>query len=365
MGKRTERINICGQEYQVPITGSSENDISLFISTGEYPVYDIRQYDFMQEDIVTEKAYISAIKKNVEDKTVLDIGTGANMDWAMYSLDHYAKSAVGVEVQKDTFELAKKELEEHIYKDDMEVVNTLSLNYTPKEKFDICISEIIGTIGGSEGVAVALKDAKERLLKPNGKMLPYQCITKAGAICLQDSLVNIGFHEHTLPYLEQAFNSVGNIFDIRLTLTHNRPKFIISTHGIIETLNFEEGELKVEDEETCQLVINKSGRVDGLLLWINLKVDKDGKTIDSLYSITSWETVYIPLFELPIKVKKGDILAISCKRKLSDDGIHPDYFFKANLFSDGNLIMADFDSYHHSKEFGTKEIYKQLFKKIN
>lgn len=342
----------------IPILkGDPEKDLCLFVSAGEYPSYDNDSYDYMQEDKVTEREYKRAIKKWVKDKLCLDIGTGRDMDWAMYALDYGSKHSVGVEVLESTYQLAKKELESHFYKDKLTLIHSLSNNYFPEELFDVIISEIIGNIGGSEGVAVALKDAQNRLLAKGGKMIPYKCLTKVGAICIRE--IPIAFHEETIPYLESIFEFNGGPFDLRLALSINKPTLISSTHGVIEDLNFEDGSLIVEAEEHCTIEMKKSTKIDGLLLWINLFADRDSKVIDSLYSRTSWETIYIPIWNEPIFLKKGTKINISCKRELSEDGVHPDYHFTCQI--EGELFKETFSSYYKSNQFQTKQIYKELF----
>lgn len=353
-------VKICKGRIEIPVaTNDVENIPSLFVSPGEYPVYDPENYDFMQEDKVTEKAYISAIKKVVKGKNVIDIGCGRDMDWGMYALDYGAKTATGIEVQKSTFDLAQQELKGHIYEEDYTLINSLSTNFQPKEKFDICLSEIIGTIGGSEGVAVALKDAKERLLKIDGKILPYSCITKVAAVCLEDIIPEIAFHPDSIPYIEQLFELLGDCYPLRLTITHNEAvkDNLMTTEGIAETLNFE-GEIKIEDNESSKLLVKKDGKINGLVLWVNLQVEKNGPIVDSLNQITSWEVVFIPCNEF--EVKENDLIGINVSRELSDDKVHPNYHFMLNTTKNKTQL---FSSLHHTKVEGNS-FYNKLFKKV-
>lgn len=353
------------EKWNLDIPIEEEEKLSLFPSVGEYPVYDTNSYLFMQADKQIEKMYKNALSYTCRNKDVIDIGTGQFMDWAMYALYYGASSATGVEVIKETFELAKLQLskEPKSFQKRMTLINALSFDFNSDKKFDVCVSEVIGCIGGSEGAAKVILDAKERLLKPKGKVIPFSCLTKVGGICLRDLLPEIKVHKDSLTYLNQIFELNGGPFDVRLTLTHNMPEAVITTHGVVETLNFE-GDLKLEDIEQCQIVVEQNGKIDGVLLWIDLLVDKFGKSLDSLKTETGWEVVYFPLFDTPVEVKKGDLMNISFERKLSKDNVHPDYFIKCDIETlDGRIFSESFNSPHYGNNFHTKDIYKQIFKK--
>ena len=86
--------------------------------------------------------------------------------------------------------------------------------------------------------------------------------------------------------------------------------------------------------------------------------------IDSLNQETAWEVVYIPIFDTPLEMLKNDTILVSCKRTLSEDKIHPNYEFEVKAYSGIKMKgQSSFISYYKSKIFGSKKIYKKLFKK--
>jgi len=362
-----QQLKLAGAEYiSVPVAEGDnlETRPLLFVSPGEYPIYDLEEYDFMQEDKITEEEYIAALKQCVRGKHVLDIGTGRDMDWGMFSIDLWAKSATGVEAITETYEIAKKNLENHEYNKYFNLVNSWSTKWTPDKLYEICVSEIIGTIGGSEGAAASIKDAKERLLKPDAKIIPYSCITKVAGFCLRDYMPKLEFHPEAVRYIERIFDLAGHSFDLRLTLTiPPKEEDLITTHGVMETLNFED-DLRIEDEEVSFLEVTKKGNIDGLLLWINLLTHKEGKVIDSLNQQTAWEVVYIPLFDSPYPLEIGDQVNILATRELSKNKINPNYFFNVAILDKfGNSqLEEEFRSPHLGSDFHSKQIYKELFK---
>jgi protein arginine N-methyltransferase 1 len=333
---------------------------SLFVSVGEYPVYDTECYHFMQGDVKITKAYCNALKNNVKNKNVLDVGTGQYMDWATIALDYGAAKATGLEVMPQTYLKALSITQEARYKNKLKLVNLISTKYKTKEKFDVCVSEIIGTIGSSEGVINALNDVRKRLLIPEGVMIPYSCQTLVGAIGLRNLNPNPQFHASAYKYIDQIFQWNKKPFDLRITLEKNHPSAIMSTTDIVENLNFS-NLIKSSEKKECLLTITKNGVIDGLLFWINLFVEKEGIKIDSLRQKSAWETVYFPLFDELIEVKKGDQIYLTFQRKLSDDKLHPDYFIKASLITKKKTYKGQFKSYHHGNIFHSNKLYKELF----
>jgi len=357
------------KNFPVQISTAPQNKsdrVTLWVSSGEYNVYDNYEYNYMESDDFAAKLYEEGLKKCVENLrrqgkekiSLIDIGTGKYMDWALYAADLGVDRIVALEGMESTYLKAEKTLQKSGY-NNIELLNVWSENYHPEEKFDICISEIIGSIGGAEGAEVVLADAKRRFLKEDGLMFPSECRTRAAGVCLKELVPTLGFHPECQYYLENIFKEVGGPFDLRLMLYQCNEDDIKTTHMSIETLNFNKGRIAQNALEQKDLEVLEDGFIDGLLLWIQL-YSGFGDYIDSLAKNTAWDHIYIPIFDEPVFAKRGDIMKIKCLRSISDDGVHPDYTFKVNL----NGVKGEFKSFHHiSKEgnFKTKSIYKQLF----
>lgn len=77
------------------------------------------------------------------------------------------------------------------------------------ELADICVSEIVGSIGGVEGAVVILNNAR-RLLKEDGVMIPARSINKIAGVSLPDEfLQNPDFTEIPAYYTQKIFEQVG------------------------------------------------------------------------------------------------------------------------------------------------------------
>ncbi|MFJ2203386.1 hypothetical protein [Streptomyces violaceusniger] len=65
------------------------------------------------------------------------------------------------------------------FADRITVAEGLSPEIEFPEPVQMCVSEIIGTLAGSEGAGAVLRDARERLVKPGGVFVPHRSATTA------------------------------------------------------------------------------------------------------------------------------------------------------------------------------------------
>jgi len=334
--------------------------VELWPSVGEYPIYDELLYHAMTSDQARLARYQSAIEKFVKDKTVLDVGTGKDAILAKICADAGAKKVYAVEVMDTSYEQAKILLHKLGLEDKIQLVKGELTEIELPEKVDVCVSEIFGTIGGSEGAAVVLNDAR-RFLHSDGVVIPKRCITKIAAITLPDELHQLpGFTEVTAYYAEKIFEQVGHHFDFRVCIKNFPLSNIFSDVEIFESLNFHEL-VSTNFTNEVALTITKSGRLDGFLLWIYLET-ADGVSLDITHEQSSWLPVFFPVFYPGVEVNTGDRIEMMCSGTISDNGINPDYRVTGKVIrQSGELTEFDFFSPHHQQVYNQTEFYRRLF----
>ena len=158
--------------YVVPVQSEPE----LWPSVGEYDVYDELLYYAMTHDDVRNRAYQNAIRQSVKGKVVLDIGTGADAILARFCVEGGATRVYAIEDDSTAYHSAKTLIENLGLTDRITVLHGHSAHVQVPEPADVCVSEILGTIGSSEGAVSILNDAW-RLLKDDGIMIPRKCLT--------------------------------------------------------------------------------------------------------------------------------------------------------------------------------------------
>jgi amino acid adenylation domain-containing protein len=329
-------------------------------SIGEYPLYDDLLYYSMTTDLPRNQAYQQAIDRSVEDKIVVDIGTGKDAILARFCVAAGAKKVYAIEASETAFHQATKLIQQLGLQDKIILLYGYSTEVELPEQVDVCLSEIIGTIGGSEGVTPLLNDAR-RFLKPAGWMIPSRCVTKIAAIALPDQLLkNPRFQELTGHYTQQVFDLVGKPFDLRLCVKNLPNTSIISDSDIFEDLVFTAAAAN-DYRQDISLTITKSSRFDGLLLWLNLYTSPD-IIIDNLAQEYSWLPVYFPIFYPGIDVVGGDRIEATCTGWLSDNNINPDYRIEGRLIrKDGEILTFCYDSLHHQQPTVRSPFYELLF----
>jgi len=131
---------------------------------------DLYEHEKMLADAVRVATYKRAISKYVEPGSlVLDLGTGTgilscfaaqNNPEKIYAIDH-----------SDFIDIAKMVAKQNNY-ENIEFIKTHSRSFDPGCKVDVIIHEQMGDYLFNENMIQNLLDLKNRLLKPNGKILP-------------------------------------------------------------------------------------------------------------------------------------------------------------------------------------------------
>ncbi len=349
--------------YVVPTQGQAfgeSNRMELWPSVGEYQVYDELLYYAMTNDQRRNDSYKAAINKLVKDKVVVEVGTGKDAILARFCVEAGAQRVYAIETLEESYKLAGALIKRLGLEDKIKLIRGFSSEVELPEKADVCVSEILGTIGSSEGTAPILNDAR-RFLKESGTMIPQRCLTRIAAVRLPDEISNeLGFTELSGHYTEKVFEQVGYKFDVRLCVKNFPKSNLISNVETFEDLDFT-GYTEPEYDREVNFTFSKDSRFDGFLLWLNLHTI-EGETIDTLEYKYSWLPVYFPMFDPGIQVFKGDRIKAVCSSMLSDNGVNPDYAIKGFLIrQNGEVINLGYESFHHKRSYQKTGFYERLF----
>lgn len=337
--------------------------IAIFPCEGEYPVYDDLTYDVMNEDTWCDEAYVEAIWKTVENRSVLDIGTGRDANWAIEAVRAGARKVYAVEVLPEWAEAARKAVKEAGLSESITVITGCSTEITLPEKVDVCVSEIIGSIGGSEGAAASIQDARLRFMADSGICIPHRCTTGiAGASLEKHYPDGIALDPEGVDMVGDIFTAVGHPFDLRLSLEGSVADVLVTDIAEVEELRFD-AILPTAGEDHVRLNVTHGERLTGLVLWPRLQAMRDGMYVDPLrQETTGWLPVYAPLFPDWTDVRAGDVVDVTFRWKLSDDLRHPDYYISGTVERAGRPdVPFEWNSPHHSSEFRSSDTYRWLF----
>jgi len=342
--------------YIAPSTDRPE----LWPSLGEYFVYDELMYYAMTHDERRNHSYRMAINKLVKDKVVVDVGTGGDVFLSRLCADAGAKRIYAIEMLEHAYNQAKDLVARLGLDDKITLIRGRSTEVELPEKVDVCVSELIGTIGSSEGVIPFLNNAR-RFLKSDGEMIPQRSITKIAAVSLPEDLyMRPRFTELSGSYTEKIFEKVGFPFDVRVCVKNFPEDHVISDAGVFEDLDFS-GYNEPEFENQIRLTITKKSRLDGFLLWLNLHTIKD-ELIDSLAYEYTWLPVFFPAFYPGLEVSEGDRVEAVCSCVLGGNDVLPDYKIKGTVIrKSGERIEFDYDSFYLKHAYRESPFYEKLF----
>jgi len=354
VGDRQARVNIAG-----PVPDPDRPH--LWPSVGEYPIYDAFLYHAMLADRHRNEVFRDAIVQQAPGATVLEIGCGPDLLWSLCAAESGADRVVSVESLDDSVRRAE-ELARDRAPGRISVVAGLSTEVTLPDRAGLCIAELVGCIGGSEGMARVIEDARRRHLSPGARVVPHRVRTLAAAVCLADLMPEgPGVPEILVPYVESVFRAAGGFFDLRMCVGGIGYDAIRSTTGAIEDLRFNDGVYEQGGE--LRLTMTRPGRVDGLLLWLDLEGRAGGERLDTLATRTSWLPVYVPLqIPEPVTLDPGDVIELRVTSELSADGVHPDYRFAGSVRrADCRRVPVTAESLYAGSAFRRSPLHEALF----
>ncbi|MCI5193671.1 MAG: amino acid adenylation domain-containing protein [Candidatus Electrothrix sp. AU1_5] len=348
-----------GIVYIVPKPLDSKTELQL--CWGEYQLFDPLTYASMTQDRIRNDQYQQAINQLVAGKTVVDIGTGQDIVLTKFCIEAGAKKVYALEVDESAYQKAKTQVKQLGWQSKVTVIQGDAQIINLPEKVDVCVSELIGGIGSSEGTVAILNDAR-RFLKDDGVMIPYRCLTQIAAVYLPDNLAtHPTMNEIGAYYVDQLFKQRGYPFDARLAITNFPQRNIVSDEAVFENLDFTTP-VPTDYSNLIELSITRSAQIDGLLLWLNLYTHPTGVVIDTLNQQSNWAPIYFPIFYPGLEVIAGDKIKANCQISLSEDGVRPDYRIRGHVERQrGETVEFDYQSRLYNEQFKQNPFYARLF----
>jgi amino acid adenylation domain-containing protein len=343
--------------YVVP---ENRKPVKLWPSVAEYFIYDDLLYSAMTNDERRNSSYRNAIRRAVPGKVVVEVGTGKDAILARICVEEGARHVYAIELLEESYQKAKACIESLGLSDRITLIHGDMRSVTLPELADVCVSELVGPIGGCEGAALLINDAW-RFLKPGGVMIPSRTVTQIAAVQLPDAFVaEPHFSAVSGCYVERIFEHQGYRFDLRLCMQGLGREALRSSVGVFEDLDHT-GPAEAEYIRHEQLHVVQNGRVDGFLVWLQLHTDADN-TIDILDHEHCWLPVFLPVFSPGIQAEAGDVFDITIESRLSDNGLNPDYHLSGVLQrADGSSLPWNYSSYHYKQLYQATPFYAQLF----
>lgn len=302
--------------------------------------WDETVYQFLVRDSVRNAAYEKVIAERVPGKVVVEIGPGSRLFLTRLCAAAGARKIYAIEANADAYARGRALLERLGLGDRIVLIHGLSADVELPEACDICVSEIIGSIGNAEGVTRFVHDAW-RFLHEDGVMLPSACQTWVSPVERPAQL----YPSAEIEQLSETFGTsmsdkFGHDFEFTRYKLHNFPRAnLLAPPQVFEQLDFGRGDAPRTLERTLSFSATAARPFDGLLLWVRLEVGPG--TIVDTFQKTSWAPVHVEMDRFDLRA--GDRIEARCCARMSDTRWTPAYEFEVEIFRDGRKVYSAID----------------------
>ena len=343
-----------------PAAASTPDSVPEFWpSLGAYGVYDSWLYGLMNTEPVRLAAYRAAFAATVPGKVVLDIGTGQDALLARLCIEAGAAHVYAVEVLEEPARRAADLVAGLGLADRITVLHGDIADLELPVRVEACTQGIIGNIGSADGI-VATWNSARRHFADGCVPVPARCTTRIAALELPAAVRDRpAFGPLAADYVQRLFAATGAAFDLRLCLRNVAPSALLSTAADFEVLDFA-GELATDSSGAATLAIMRDGWFDGCLLWTVVDTGA-GDPVDYFREQQAWLPVYLPLADMPLRVRRGDELQLHWESFLGSDDRFPDYRVTVRV---GDIEVSHV-SCHRGTTTGSSRLHRQLLASLD
>ncbi len=271
----------------------------------------LAEQEEMLNDSTRVEAYHRGIRHNIRPgDVVLDLGTGSGLLAFMAS---NAGAGKVYAVEHSEFIQVAREIADHNGFTNIEFVQANSRDFTPPEPIDVVLHEQMGDELFNENMLENVIDLRDRVLRPDGRILPGRFALFVEPVSLQDSMRVRRFWDIELPdgldLSAMERSPVAARFDTgRSDQFWARPGSVASTLDTPKPiLEFDLNTIEGVDALPADYVVDRTASadttVDGACVWFETRFDASTVLSTSpLSPVTSWGN---RIFRLDQEVTQG------------------------------------------------------------
>ena len=265
------------------------------------------------------QAYFDALKSVITPQsTVFEIGTGSGL-LAMMAAKLGAKQVTSCETVPLIAQTARQIIADNgfgnikvIAKKSTEIEVGVEEDKDIPAKADVLVSEIFSSELLGEHVLPSLEDAKRRLLKPQGKVIPAAGSIMIGLFTGDDIRRNL-LVEDAFGFNLQHFNSV--VSNKRMIARNDLNIELLSDGVAAFNFDFEGDDYFPAQSKSLRITVKTAGHCCGLVQWIQLDMNGNKKVMfenhpSQTSKVSNWQQCAY-LFDAPIQVKVGQVVLVN------------------------------------------------------
>jgi len=253
------------------------------------------------------RVYKQAIQNVLEPGDIVaDIGTGTGL-LAFFCVQAGASHVYAVE-RTSIITLAAQIAMDNDMKDCITFIRGDSLSTRLPTRVDLVVSEMVGDFGLEEGILPTLIDARQRFLKPGGKIIPGNLSLYLAPMELPHAHAGLEFDasEYGLSFETARRGAMSNVYLLRVN-----KNALLAKPGEIASIAF----VSQEDVSIIGMAtfrIARKGILHGLCGWHRLTLTRDISLSNCPGSRfpSSWKQCFFPVAE-PIPLHEGDQLDVA------------------------------------------------------
>jgi protein arginine N-methyltransferase 1 len=279
-------------------------------------MYSVAAYGKMIADRVRVAAYSEALRRAIKPGcTVLDIGTGTGF-FAMLACRLGARKVYAVEPD-DVIELARIAARSNGYDDRIVFIKDLSTRVELPELVDVVVSDLRTVLPWFQHHITTIVDARERLLKPGGALIPEQDRLWAAVVEMPEFYAQHVAHQpqDTAGFDMSAARHVGTSAWAKARaqpeqlLTEPRQWAVLDYHRVTDT--------HVDAQIDWTSV--RAGTAHGLVAWFDTDL-ADGIGFSNAPSVEPalYGNAFFP-WEEPVDLATGDEISVTLRANLVAD----------------------------------------------
>jgi protein arginine N-methyltransferase 1 len=263
----------------------------------------------MLDDALRTEAFRRALAAVVRPgDVVVDVGTGTGV-LACFACAAGARRVYAIE-SGPILEVARATVAENGWADRVTFLPRDSRRARPPERADVVVSETLGSMGVEENIVELVADARRRLLRPGGRLVPSRVQVYAAPVSLPEV-----YERLTWPSGERdglRFSLLRHLF---LNTPHRvllDPSALLGAPALLYDLDLETAEA-LPDRRSVDLRVSREGVCHGVGLWFAAQAGEVA-LVDTTpgQPATHWENIFLPVAE-PVRLPAGGRLALQVR----------------------------------------------------